>query len=147
MTTSDLRLLDSNILIYSHQALSKFHTQSRTLFEKGLRGELPLCICPQVLFEFYSVITNPRRVTSPVSPKEATQEVERYLRTKNIFSVYPKDDILSIALDLLKKYEVKDREIFDLQLVATMLSNNINRLYTFNHDDFIKFKEIEVLSP
>jgi hypothetical protein len=39
------------------------------------------------------------------------------------------------------------QEIFDLQLVATMLSNNVSRLYTYNKDDFIKFKEIEVLTP
>jgi predicted nucleic acid-binding protein len=39
------------------------------------------------------------------------------------------------------------QEIFDLQLLATMLSNNITRLYTYNQQDFSKFKEIEALIP
>ena len=62
MTISDVALRDSNIPIYSHQALSKLHAQSRALLSKGLTGDLPLCICPQVLNEFYAVITDPRRV-------------------------------------------------------------------------------------
>ena len=147
MITSESALLDSNILVYCHQALSIFHNQSRTILEKGMRGELALCVCPQVLFEFYTVITNPKRVTNPIGPAEAALEVEKYLKARNIFKVYPKEDILEVALDLLKKYPVKQREIFDLQLVATILSNNVLRLYTYNLDHFTKFKEIEVLSP
>ena len=38
-------------------------------------------------------------------------------------------------------------EIFNLQLVATMLSNSVTRLYTYNQSDFSQFKEIEVLLP
>lgn len=34
-----------------------------------------------------------------------------------------------------------------VHLVATMLSNGLTRLYTFNREDFSRFKEIEVLTP
>jgi toxin-antitoxin system PIN domain toxin len=147
MTTSEVALLDANILIYNHQALSKFHPQAKALLEKGLRGETELCICPQVLFEFFAVVTNPRRVTSPINSEAATQEIERYLRARNILKIYPKDDILNITVELLKKYGAREKDIFDLQLAATMLSNNVTRLYSYNLDDFIKIKEIEVLAP
>ena len=70
------------------------------------------------------------------------QHKSTYLRDTTLGS-----KILEGILDLLKKYKVTKQEIFDLQLVATMLSNNVTRLYTYNKDDFIKFKEIEVLSP
>ena len=50
-------------------------------------------------------------------------------------------------LDLMKRYPIKRQEIFDLQLVATMLSNQVSRIYTFNRDDFLKFTELEVLEP
>ena len=48
---------------------------------------------------------------------------------------------------LLKTYEVAKQEVFDLQLAATMLSNNVTRIYTYNQNDFSKFKELEVLTP
>ena len=60
-------LLDTNLLVYYHQQLSPFHGQAKAVLETGLRGEMPLCICPQVLMEFYAVITNPKRVTHPIS--------------------------------------------------------------------------------
>ena len=54
---------------------------------------------------------------------------------------------MDIMLDLLRRYEVKRQEIFDLQLVATMLSNNIKRIYTFNREHFDRFAEIDTLEP
>jgi len=37
------------------------------------------------------------------------------------------------------RYKVRKQEIFDLQLVATMLSNNISRIYTYDQEHFSKF--------
>ena len=65
MKTADLALLDTNILIYCHQALSKFDAQSRNHVMRGLRGGIALCICPQVLMEIFSVITNLKRGNQP----------------------------------------------------------------------------------
>ena len=62
MTISGLALLDRNILIYSHEALSNIHAQSRPLLSTGITGDLPLCVCPQVLNEFCALVTDPRRV-------------------------------------------------------------------------------------
>jgi predicted nucleic acid-binding protein len=86
---SDTAMLDSNILIYAHQALSPFHAQSQAIREKGLRGEISLCVCHQVLKEFFSIITNPQRVTDPVTPEEAMAEVEKYLQAENLLKIYP----------------------------------------------------------
>lgn len=102
MTTYNLALLDSNILIYRHQALSEFHAQTKALLKKGFRKDLLLCICPQVLNEFYAVITNPKRVTDPISPMEAIKEIEKYAKAKNIMKIYPGEDIIDITVDLLK---------------------------------------------
>jgi len=147
MTISNSALLDANILIYSHQSLSEFHARSREILEKGLKRELSLCICPQVICEFYAVVTNPRRVTNPISAEEATAEIEKYLYAQNILMIYPGPGIMEAILDLLKRYGVTKQKIFDLQLVATMLINNVTHIYTFNKDDFSQFKEIEVLEP
>lgn len=97
--------------------------------------------------EFFAIVTDPRRVRNPRSKNEALQEMEKYFLSKNILKIYSGPGILEGVLDLLKRYEVTKQDIFDLQLVATMLSNSVARLYTFNVDDFAKFKEIDVLAP
>lgn len=38
-------------------------------------------------------------------------------------------------------------EVFDLQLVATMLANGVIHIYTFNQSDFLKYSEIQALLP
>jgi predicted nucleic acid-binding protein len=86
-------------------------------------------------------------VTDPISPAEAIKEIETYVKAKNIRKVHPREDIFDITIDLLKNYKIKDKDIFDLQLVATMISNEMTQIYTYNQNDFLKFKGIEVLTP
>ena len=130
-----------------HQDLSPFHDKARAILEMGLRRELPLCICPQVLMEFYATITNPKRVTDPVTPEQAVAEVGKYATCSWLSTIYPKEEALNITLDLLKKYRVKRMEIFDLQLVATMLTNGVINIYNFNQSDFGQYSEIKALLP
>ncbi len=103
MTTSDERaLLDTNIVVYAADAGSPFHVPAKELRDRGFRGELPLVISPQVLLEFFAVITNPRRVQTPRSPQEATAEMAKYMRSRRIRMIYPGADILRRVLALRK---------------------------------------------
>jgi len=148
MTTSNqFALLDSNILIYALDSTSVYHFEARSLREEALKDKIQACVCPQVLMEFFAVITNSRKVKTPLTPQKAREEVEKYLKATNILKIYPSDDILERMLFLLKKYEIKGVQVFDLQLVATMLANGITRIYTYNQSDFAKFGEIEAITP
>jgi predicted nucleic acid-binding protein len=49
--------------------------------------------------------------------------------------------------ELLQRRPVTGGDIFDVQLVATMQVNNIERIYTFNTEDFAVFSELTVLAP
>ncbi|MCP4268792.1 MAG: PIN domain-containing protein [Candidatus Brocadiaceae bacterium] len=147
MITSDTCLLDTNILVYAADETSPFHQDAKVLREKGINGEVSLCICPQVLSEYFAIITDPKRVNEPRTQKEAVFEMEKYYSSKNILKIYPGSGVMEKTLDLLKRYNITKQTIFDLQLVATMLSNNVTNIYTLNQADFSKFIEIEVLTP
>ena len=52
---------------------------------------------------------------------------------------------LTRVLALLETYSHITRQtIFDLFIVATMLGNGVNRIYTFSESDFALFTEIQV---
>jgi toxin-antitoxin system PIN domain toxin len=142
-----IALLDTNVLVYAADETSPFYNRSRDLMDRGLSGQTLLCVCPQVLIEFFAIITDSRRVENPREPEEAVEEIEKYLLSKNILKIYPKEDTLQRTMILVKKYNLKRQRVFDAQLVATMLSNGIEQIYTFNQEDFSKFDEIEVLIP
>ena len=89
MTTSEAGLLDTNILVYAADETSSFHKATIGLREKGLKGEIPLCICPQVLNEFFAIVTDPRRVSNSISQREAILEIEKYFYAKNMMKIYP----------------------------------------------------------
>ena len=150
MTTSDstLILLDTNVLVYAADESSEFHEQSKAVRDAGAKGDIAMCLCPQVLCELYAVTTDPRRVTNPLSREQAVAEVENYYRAKRFTKIYPNPEMMRVIFELLHKYSVTRQEIFDLQLVATMLSNDVRKIYTFNHSHFRTFEsEIEILIP
>ena len=48
---------------------------------------------------------------------------------------------------LLQRRPVTGADIFDLQIVAAMQANGVQRIYTFNTADFAIFPELAVLTP
>ena len=147
ISKNGIALLDTNIIVYAADTSSPFHQNSKNIRDNALLGNLEICICPQVLMEFFAILTDSKRVKNPRAPEEVIAEMEKYLSSKNISMIYPKRDTLPKTIELLGKYNLKRQIVFDAQLVATMLSNNVTRIYTYNQDDFLKFEEVEVLTP
>ena len=50
-------------------------------------------------------------------------------------------------IHLLGRHPVEGAGVFDLQIVATMLANGVQRSYTFNPGDFQVFAELTVVAP
>ncbi len=148
MTTSELALLDTNILVYAADETSEFHAPAKQLRDRGVQGDIPVAISPQILFEFFAVITNFRRVTQPRSPQEAREEMEKYLHANAIRKISPGEDIINRVLILLQQHpQITRQDIFDGVLVATMQTHGIRRIYTYNRQHFTPFSDIEVLTP
>ena len=144
---ADLTLLDSNILIYAEQAETPYYEAAKSLRDRVLAGEISACISPQVLSEFFAVATNPRRVTAPLTIQEARDQIEKYCESEDLVLIHPGSGIVDRMLSLLEAHPVTGPDIFDLLLVATMLENDVARIYTVNIQDFASFSEIEAFLP
>ena len=71
--SADRALLDTNVLIYAMNEDAEHHGACRALRDRGLTGAASLCITPQVLFEYFAVVTNPNMMTTPLTSEEALQ--------------------------------------------------------------------------
>jgi len=147
MITSNLALLDTNVIVYAIDDQSQFFSASKHIIERGRKGEISLCISPQIMSEFYAIITDSKRVKKPLQIEEALYELNRFFHSSHIKTIYFDAHTIEILLTLLKRYTCKKQDIFDFQLVATMLAHQVSHLYTYNNRDFEKFTEITVLSP
>ena len=57
------------------------------------------------------------------------------------------DRAVEAWLDLVRRHPVTAGDVFDLQIVATMQTNGIQRIYTFNTVDFQAFPDRAVVVP
>jgi len=140
-------VLDANILAYAVNADAPQHVASRELLEAASDPSVTLYVTSQILCEFYSIITNPRRVSVAASPAEA-------LRIISAILVLPGLQVLPIParavagwMELLRRHPVTGGDVFDLQIVATMQANGVQRIYTFNTGDFDVFPQLAVVTP
>jgi toxin-antitoxin system PIN domain toxin len=151
MTTSTssgtLCLVDTNVIVHAHDQDSPHHGPAKRLLSRADAPDAALCVTPQILAEFFAVVTNPKRVARPRSPEDALSAIEWILQRPGVTLLPVPTDVVSRWIDLVRRFPVTRQRIFDLQLVATMLGNGVTRLYTFNRADFEHFPQIEVLTP
>jgi predicted nucleic acid-binding protein len=144
---SDRALLDSNILIYTTQEEAPQYPAAKHLRDQAIQGTVSACISPQILLEFYAVVTNPRRASAPLTPEEAIQEMRRYTESRELLMIFPGNRIVERILTLLAAHPVTSQDIHDLHLAATMIENGVTKVYTFSREDFAPFSAIQVLTP
>ncbi|MBV8576376.1 MAG: type II toxin-antitoxin system VapC family toxin [Acetobacteraceae bacterium] len=138
-------LVDTNVLVYGVDADAQQHTAARTLLEAARDGSAILYVTPQILCEFYSIVTNARRVAKPRTPADALSAISDFLAFVRVLPI--PTHAVEGWMKLLDRHPVTGGEIFDLQIVATMQANSIQRIYTFNTDDFEVFSELTVVRP
>ncbi|MDI6736305.1 MAG: type II toxin-antitoxin system VapC family toxin [bacterium] len=140
-------LIDSNILVYAANKNSPYQRFALEVMNKVIIGKMNACLSYQTLYEFYAIITDPKRVESPISPKKAQETIELYMVASNIKKIFPQKTNLQNTLSLLKKYKVSKQTIFDLVLVATMMDNGVEGIYTTNETHFKQFEFLEIINP
>jgi toxin-antitoxin system PIN domain toxin len=139
--------VDTNILVYALLDDSPHHAAACALLNSGQAGDRDLFVSSQVLAEFFAVITNPKRVTLVMPPEDAIDAVRQIATLPGISVLPPPADLLERWLALSNRRLVKQAEVFDLSLVATMLAHDVRILYTYNLTHFQWCADIEVRAP
>ena len=140
-------IVDANVLAYATNADVPNHAASRALLDAARDPSVTLYVTSQILCEFYSVITNPRRVAAPSSSAEALRIISALLVLPGIHILPSPASAVTALIELLRRHPVTGAEFFDLQIVATMQANNVQRIYTFNAGDFEVFPGLIVVVP
>lgn len=138
-------ILDAHVLVYAMDADAPQPAASRALLDGARDPSTTLYVTSQVPCEFYSMVTNSRRVPKPRPPADAHQAISNLLAFLHVPPIPAR--AVEGWLDLLRRRPVTGGAVSDLQLVATMLANDVSRIYTFNGEDFTIFPELAVVTP
>jgi toxin-antitoxin system PIN domain toxin len=126
--SDDLALVDTNVLVYALYPESEHHAASRGLLDRAQDGQVALCVVPQVLAEFYAVVTSARRVSAPRRPEEVIDVIERLLVMPGMTLLAPPPDLIRRWISLARKYAPTGPAVFDVHLAATVLGNGLSRI-------------------
>ena len=147
MTSVEPGVLDANVLAYAINADTAEHVAARTLLEAARDPSTRLYVTSQILCEFYSIITNVHRFPKVVSPAEAVRILSTILALPGLQILPMPSQVVAGWIHLLGRRAVEGAGVFDLQIIATMLANGVQRIYTFNPADFQVFTELSVVAP
>jgi len=59
--------------------------------------------------------------------------------------IYPDERSFNQFLNIIKKYNIKGNQVYDMEIASIMLANGIETIATFNHKDFAEIKELKKL--
>jgi predicted nucleic acid-binding protein len=147
MMSAEPGVLDANVLAYAVNADDPRHAVSRVLLDAAVDPSVTLYVTSQILCELYSLITNPRRVAKVSTSAEAVGIISSMLALPGLYVLPTPARAVAGWLHLLERRPVTGGDVFDLQIVATMLANGVDRIYTFNTGDFDVFPELQVIAP
>ena len=137
-------LLDTNIILRSKQSASLHYQEvTQKLIELVTSGE-ELCICPQIIYEFYVVATRPIDKNGlGLSTEIASNEIENITKTYTLLE--DNKFVYHNWLELVSKHNVIGKTAHDTRIVALMKSYEIQKLYTLNKSDFRRFEPLITL--
>lgn len=104
-------------------------------------------IAPQILYEFFAVVTNPRRVEHPLTPDGAVEICLDLWECREIEKVNPTPMASKEVFKLAKKLKLSKGGVFDPVLAVTAKENSLEKIYTENTSDFKAYGFIKALNP
>lgn len=100
-----------------------------------------------MLTEFFATVTNPKRVSDPMTAAEALAAIDRMLTLPGL-AVRPwPTDLTARWLDLLRAGPATGPRVYDYQIAAAMLAYGIGTVYTHNTRDFAPIPGITAVAP
>ena len=138
-------LLDTNVLVYAVDAAAGAHLACRRIVERAMSRSLDAVLVPQVLTEFYAVVTSPRRVRAPMAPSDAIAQITDWRATIPVH--YPTARCLDELTVLVGEVQRQGQGVHDLFIAAQMLAHGIAEICTLNAGDFAGIRRIAIRAP
>jgi predicted nucleic acid-binding protein len=140
-------LLDTNILVHAYNKSSSYQSKASKIVKKALQGEIDAYVSSQVLYEFFAIVTNPKRVEYPMSSDEAADLCTELWACHEIEKVNPTPLTPKEVFKLARENKLSKGKIFDCVLAITAKENKIEAIYTENVDDFKNYRFIKIVNP
>lgn len=138
-------LPDLNLLLYSYNKTSPFHSEAKHWWESVMTEGKLIGISWSIILGFLRITTLRNIFNNPLSVKQAMKIVNSWLELPNVEILYPSPKHLLILEQLLENSFATGNLISDAHLAALAIENNAT-IYS-NDNDFKRFEGIRFTNP
>ncbi len=139
--------VDTNLLVYAHRRESRHHPVARDLMCSLAEGQMTWAIPWPCLYEFLSVVTNPRIWKNAASnPTQAWAQVEAWTGSPTSALLGETEDFLLVLRKLVLRSRVRGAIVHDARVAAICVAHGIEELLTADRD-FALFPELKTRNP
>ena len=139
--------VDTNVLVYAHRRESSHHAQAATLLQALAEGPSEWAIPWPCLYEFHSVVTNPRIwKDAATSPQAAWAQISAWMASPRSSLLGETDSFLEILSPIIRRPRVRGAIVHDARVAAICLAHAVETLLTRDRD-FALFPELVTQDP
>ena len=139
--------VDTNILVYAHRREVERHQDARQLVADLAEGQRPWAIPWPCVYEFFSVVTNPRIWQSAAStPSQATDQINAWLGSPSVNTLSEPADFLRVLEPMLRMNRLRGGIVHDARVAALCLVHGVDELLTCDRD-FQLFTDLKTRDP
>lgn len=143
--TVDPTFVDTNVLIYARSAGSPFYAAAVARLSGLEAAGTPLWIGRQMLREYLTGLTRPGATVPPVPLPDLVADVRAF---RQRFQIAEDGPTVTQHLEaLLLAVPCGGKQVYDANIVATMLAHGIPNLLTHNVADFTRFSAYITVLP
>ena len=137
-------LLDTNVLCRLAESGHPHHVLAQNVVNRLRTDQHELCLVPQVLYEYWVVVTRPIAENGlGMPPDHADKAINICLDWFTLLR--DERGVFSIWRELVRQHDAKGKSAHDARLVAAMKRHGLAQLLTFNVADFQRYEGIEIL--
>jgi predicted nucleic acid-binding protein len=139
-------LIDTNVLLRWSVADDPDYAQCVAAVDALTAQGIDVCVCAQVLVEYWAVSTRPRDVNGfELDPSDVE---ERLAEVDTIFTLLTEPPDIAVRWrKLANRYSVHGKQAHDARIAALMLAHGVTHLLTLNTADFARYDGITPVTP
>lgn len=138
-------IVDANVLLYARNASDPRHEPARAWLEEALNGTTRVGLPWWTLTAFVRISTNARAFPDPLTPEEATQQVDDWLDAPRAWIPEPTAQYRDVLMSLVRTHDVRGPLVTDAQLAALAIDHGVPVVST--DADFARFRSVEWIDP
>jgi uncharacterized protein len=139
--------VDTNVLVYAHRREASEHIVAVEVVRELAEGERPWAVPWPCLYEFWSVVTNPKIWKESASrPDQAWAQIEAWVGSPSLRLLAETNDFANLLGRFLTRPRVRGAVAHDARVAALCVAHGVEALLTRDRD-FSHFAELTTRNP